>query len=137
MICCGVIACDFAYQVLVGRGNVGVHALKSIRHGGDVDNDPYQIWHSDSAKAGGSNFVSYKNNQVDQWIELGRKELDSKKRARWWKKVYRQIAEDAPYTFMFSPKYFLYGHRQKVKMKRSTLRYDEGDLYWWLTSPNL
>ncbi|MCK5450649.1 MAG: peptide-binding protein [Candidatus Omnitrophica bacterium] len=68
-----------------------------------VDPDIYAVWHSDSSKEGGLNFVSYSNPEVDQLIELGRGKFDINERAKIYKRIHCLISEDVPYTFLFFP----------------------------------
>lgn len=103
--------------------------------GGDVDIDPKQIWHSSSATKGGSNFISYKNPEVDKLIDQSREELDKGKRVKLLRQVYRLIADDAPYAWMFVPKYAMYGHTKKIGKVKDTLKYETGRAYWWAMSP--
>jgi len=71
----------------------------------DFDTDPYQIWHSSMADVkGSSNHVGYKNPEVDQLIEQGRVEFDRNKRALIYHQIHKIIAQDQPYTFLFTPK---------------------------------
>ncbi|MCB0361172.1 MAG: peptide ABC transporter substrate-binding protein [Bdellovibrionales bacterium] len=99
---------------------------------GSVDNDPKQIWHSESSQSGGSNFISYNNPKVDKLIDEGRQELDREKRITIYKKIYRQIAEDAPYAFLFNNKSFLYAHSSKMQMEKPVYNYDIGVETWWI-----
>jgi microcin C transport system substrate-binding protein len=103
--------------------------------GGDVDIDPKQIWHSASATKGGSNFISYKNPEVDKLIDQSREELDKGKRVKLLRQVYRMIAEDAPYAWLFVPKYGFYGHTKKIGKVKDTLKFDTGRFYWWAQAP--
>lgn len=100
--------------------------------GGSVDLDPKQIWHSASAEKGGSNFISYKNPEVDKLIDQAREEMDKKKRIPMLRKVYSTIAEDAPYVFMFNEKYVLYAHSKRIKQVKPTFNYSIGTEYWWI-----
>lgn len=100
--------------------------------GGDIESDPKQIWHSESARAGGSNFISYSNPKVDQLIDKARVEMDPKKRAPIWQEIDRLIAEDYPYVFMFNEKYKLYAHHKKIGMPKDTYKYEIGTSYWWM-----
>ncbi|MFH1552212.1 MAG: peptide-binding protein [Candidatus Omnitrophota bacterium] len=68
-----------------------------------VDPDIYSVWHSSSMAEGGLNFISYSDKQVDELIELGRREFDPTRRAQVYSKVHKLISEDAPYTFLFFP----------------------------------
>lgn len=99
--------------------------------GGAVEADPKQIWHSSSVGKGGSNYVSYKNPEVDKLIDEARAELDSKKRSAIFKKVYTMIADDVPYVFLFNPKYELYARSAKMKTPGKTFEYDLGYHAWW------
>lgn len=101
--------------------------------GGDVEQDPKQIWHSSSTGKGGSNYVNYKNSEVDKMIDEARAELDSKKRSALFKKVYTIIAEDVPYVFLFNPKYEFYARSAKMKTAGKTFEYDLGYQAWWAT----
>lgn len=99
--------------------------------GGAVEDDLKQIWHSEAARMGGSNFVSYANKDVDKWIDQAREEMDAKKRTVLWQKVVRQIAEDQPYTFFFNPKYDLFLVHSKVGFDKPTYKYYWSTLYWY------
>ncbi len=99
---------------------------------GSVDNDPKQIWHTSSIKKGGSNFISYSNSKVDKLIDKGRNILDRSKRIKVYKKIYRKIAYDAPYIFMFNRIYDLYAVSDRVSMEKDTYKYTIGRNYWQL-----
>lgn len=95
----------------------------------DIDVDYKQIWHSDSADAKGSNFIGYSNQVVDKLIDQSRAELDREKRIPILKKVFKIIADDAPYLFMFTPK-VMYVVDKDVDVKQTTYRYTVGVPYW-------
>ncbi len=100
--------------------------------GGSVDPDPKQIWHSSSATAGGSNFISYKNSEVDKLIDEARLEPSKPKRVKLLKEVYKKIAEDGPYIFLFNDKYFFYGNSSRMGMPAETFGFEVGTDYWWM-----
>ncbi len=100
--------------------------------GGDVDWDPKQIWHSSGAVPGGSNFVYYKNPEVDRLIDQARLTVDKNKRKKLLHQVYEKIVADAPYAFLFSEKYELYGVQKRVEQPAETFKYDLGLSYWWV-----
>jgi peptide/nickel transport system substrate-binding protein len=68
-----------------------------------IDPDSYTVWHSDSMREGGLNFISYSNERVDELIKLGREEFDTSRRKEIYHQIQRLISEDAPYTFLFFP----------------------------------
>ena len=98
--------------------------------GGGVDIDPKQIWHSSSSQKGGSNFINYTNPKVDALIDLGRSKLDKKDRIKYFKKVYRLIAEDVPYIFLFNGRQGFYGVNQRIETYRPSWTYEVGLFYW-------
>ena len=65
--------------------------------------DAYSIWHSDGDRKGGFNFVGYHNGEVDRMIEESEKIIDPGKFAARYKKIFKQIAEDYPYVFLYIP----------------------------------
>jgi peptide/nickel transport system substrate-binding protein len=65
--------------------------------------DAYSIWHSDSDKKGGFNFIHYKNEKVDTLIKLGAKTLDRKKLGDIYKEIFALIVKDNPYLFLYIP----------------------------------
>jgi peptide/nickel transport system substrate-binding protein len=67
----------------------------------DLTSDPYQIWHSSSAKNKGSNYVSFINAESDRLIEQARLEFDAEKRKQLYWKWQELIHEEQPYTFLF------------------------------------
>ena len=101
----------------------------------DIDNDYKQIWHTDSANSSGSNFISYSNPVVDKLIDESRAELDREKRIPIMQKIFRIIAEDAPYLFMFSQK-VMYVVDKNVDVKQTTYKYTVGTPYWTMKKPN-
>jgi microcin C transport system substrate-binding protein len=105
-------------------------ALTMAWSAGSVDNDPKQIWHSSSAREGGSNFISYSNPKVDKLIDEGRAELDREKRIKIYHKIYELIAADAPYIFMFNQDYQMYAHSDDVEFDKPTLEYAVGVKNW-------
>lgn len=67
----------------------------------DFDQDPYQVWHSSQAEQG-SNFVGFKNKEVDQIIEWAREIFDKDKRNQLYRKFHKIIHEEQPYTFLYT-----------------------------------
>lgn len=59
------------------------------------------IWHSSMYKSG-RNYGGYKNQRVDALFELGRRELDRKKRAAYYREIQKIIYRDQPAIFLFN-----------------------------------
>jgi len=65
--------------------------------------DPKQLWHSSNADVPySSNFVSYRNEKVDEKIETLHETMDEDKQIPIYREIHRLIAEDQPYTFLFA-----------------------------------
>lgn len=64
------------------------------------ESDPKQIWHSESIKNMGDNFIQWNNPEADSAINRGRRELDRDKRMKVWHEFERIVAEDQPYTWI-------------------------------------
>lgn len=72
---------------------------------GTPPEDPKQLWHSNGAKEkGSSNAIGFTNAEVDRIIDELQYEYDQKKRLALYHRFHRIIHEEAPYTFLFSPK---------------------------------
>lgn len=95
--------------------------------------DPRQIWHSESAVKGGSNYISYSNPEVDHLIEKARRELNKNKRIQILRKVYRLIANDVPYIFLFNIPNRFYGVNNRINRPAPFLNYDLGVSFWSFT----
>ena len=65
--------------------------------------DPFQIWHSSQADVpDSSNAVGYQNKELDKLIEELRVTLDEKKQVELYHKMHKILADDQPYTFLYS-----------------------------------
>ena len=61
------------------------------------------IWHSTSDKKGGFNFTGYSNKKVDKLIEEGEITVNRDKLGIIYKEIYKEIASDLPYLFLYIP----------------------------------
>lgn len=67
-----------------------------------LEYDPYQVWHS-SQIGKGSNYIGFKNKEADRIIVDARREFDSDKRHRMYKRFHEILYEEQPYIFLFMP----------------------------------
>jgi peptide/nickel transport system substrate-binding protein len=77
-----------------------------------LDPDAYSIWHS-SQYPRGFNFIKYVNPEVDRLMEEGRTTLAKEKRKEIYGRLWKIIAEDQPYIFLWYPK-SIDGVRERV-----------------------
>lgn len=77
--------------------------------------EPRQIWHSKMALTkGSSNAIGFSHAEADKIIETLEYEYDSDKRLTLYHRLHQIIHEEAPYTFLYSPKVKLL-YREYVK----------------------
>ncbi|MDD3342600.1 MAG: peptide-binding protein [Sulfurospirillaceae bacterium] len=65
--------------------------------------DAYSIWHSESSRKGGFNFIGYHNETVDTLIKEAEKTVDQEAFNRLYQKIFTLITEDNPYLFLVIP----------------------------------
>jgi len=63
--------------------------------------DSYQLWHSSQIEGNGSNYITFRNAEVDRILEDYRKEFDMNKRITMYKRFQEILHEEQPYTFLF------------------------------------
>ncbi len=68
------------------------------------DPDLFDVWHSSKAGPGGLNFVGYKNPELDDLLERGRRMLDQRRRKPIYDRIQEIFHEDQPYCFLYVPK---------------------------------
>lgn len=72
---------------------------------GTPPEDPRQLWHSSGAKEkGSSNAIGFMNTEVDHIIDELNYEYDKEKRNLLYHRFHQIIHEEAPYSFLYSPK---------------------------------
>ncbi|MFN0065900.1 MAG: ABC transporter substrate-binding protein [Chlamydiales bacterium] len=82
---------------------------------GTPPDDPRQIWHSSGAKEkGSSNAIGYANIHIDEIIDSLNYESDHEKRKELYHQFHQIVHEEAPYTFLYTPKIRLL-YRDHVK----------------------
>ena len=69
--------------------------------GGNVEEDPYQVFHSSQIAGQGSNFVGFRNAEADRLIVAARMTLDENKRNEMYHQLQQLFHREQPYTFMF------------------------------------
>jgi len=65
--------------------------------------DARSLWHSTSDFTGGFNLIGYKNKKVDTLIEKGEKTIDKNELSKIYQELYKIIANDLGYIFLYIP----------------------------------
>jgi len=82
---------------------------------GTPPEDPRQLWSSAGAKVkGSSNAIGFSNQEADQIIDDLEFTYDRKKRLQLYHRFHQIIHEEAPYTFLYTPK-VVYLYRSRLK----------------------
>jgi peptide/nickel transport system substrate-binding protein len=68
-----------------------------------LDPDAYSIWNSKEYPKG-LNFIGYNNNRVDSLLEKGRSTTSKLERKQLYAELWKIIADDQPYVFLWYPK---------------------------------
>jgi peptide/nickel transport system substrate-binding protein len=68
-----------------------------------IDPDVYDVWHSSKTRSGELNFIGFKNTEVDNLLEKGRRTLDQAERKKFYDRFQEILAEEQPYTFLYVP----------------------------------
>ena len=71
---------------------------------GSTPPDLYQIWHSSMAVEGGSNHISFMDEEVDKLLTEYRGEFDAAKRKVIIDRIQEILYDLQPYTFVYAPK---------------------------------
>ncbi len=66
-----------------------------------LDPDLYDVWHSSKTKPGELNFISFRNEAVDELLEKGRSTFDQEERKKYYFRIQEILAEEQPYTFLY------------------------------------
>ena len=68
-----------------------------------LDPDQYDIWHSSKTGYKQFNFVGYRNAEVDELLEKGRRTFDEAERKRTYDRLQEILYAEQPYTFLYVP----------------------------------
>ncbi len=100
--------------------------------GTTLEPDPFQIWHSSQMENKGDNFVSFKNDRLDELCIKIRETLDPEKRWEMGREAHRIIYENQPYSFLFGFKetYFLNRKLRGIKLYPNMYTFDYCEWYW-------
>jgi peptide/nickel transport system substrate-binding protein len=95
-----VVPDPYEWSVLIPRLADRKFEAMVMGWGGDVIDDPYQIFHSSQIGNRASNYVGYNNPEVDSLIEKARMTIDETERNRLFQKIHLILHEEQPYTFL-------------------------------------
>ncbi|TNF82726.1 MAG: hypothetical protein EP301_11755 [Gammaproteobacteria bacterium] len=117
------------WPVLINTLNTKSFDAVSLGWTANFEIDIYQMLHSSQTEPGGDNFISYRDPELDELIESGRREMNEDDRMAIWHQVHRRIWEEQPYTYLFRSKTLIFADRRirNVQVVRAGL--NEGGLW--------
>jgi peptide/nickel transport system substrate-binding protein len=68
-----------------------------------LDPDQYDIWHSSKTGPEELNHIAYKNPQVDELLEAGRRTFNEARRKEIYFRLQEILAEEQPIVFLYVP----------------------------------
>ncbi len=77
-----------------------------------LDPDQYDIWHSSKTVPPEFNFITYKNPEVDDLLEQGRRRCEEAERKRIYDRLQEIMWEDQPIIFLYVPHALLAVHKR-------------------------
>ena len=92
--------------------------------------DAYSIWHSNSDKKGGFNFVGYHNKEVDKLIDKGKSQVKPKEFAKTYQKIFKIIAKEKPYIFLYIPNSITAVSKKVKGVSPSVIGIEHNFIYW-------
>lgn len=122
-----VVVEPYEWSILIGRLNDRKFDAFVMGWGGDILEDPYQLWHSSQIGNRGNNYVGFNVPEADKIIEEARRTLDDTKRNALYYRLHGIIHEEQPCTFLFArPDFWLVNKRyENVKIHKLGLNYLE------------
>jgi len=93
--------------------------------------DMTQLWHSDSVEDK-FNYPGYANPEFDRLNDDAIFEMDQEKAREMWWRAQEMIAEDQPYTFLYSPKDISFVHRRFQNVQMETVGWNYNLEQWWV-----
>lgn len=90
------------WSILMGKINDRQFDAMAMGWGGDILQDPYQLWHSSQSSNRGSNYCGFNNPEADAIIEEARQTLDEEKRIKLYQRLHHILHEEQPYTFLYT-----------------------------------
>ena len=89
------------FQSLIEKINKREFEAMMLGWSMDIENDPYQLWHSSQIEKG-HNFTGFTTPELDHLIEQARLEFRSEVRNAYYHRIHEILYENQPYTFLFT-----------------------------------
>jgi peptide/nickel transport system substrate-binding protein len=82
-----------------------------------IETDIYQMFDSSQMMAGGDNFMSYRNEELDKLIRQARSSVNEAERMPMWRRAHEILNEDQPYMFLWFGKSLVFADNRIENIK--------------------
>ncbi len=97
--------------------------------------DAYTIWHSESRRKGGFNFIGYQNDGVDALIKKAERTVDQGEFDAIYRDIFAKIVADNPYLFLVIPNSITVVNRQITPVSSSIIGIMHNLIDWQKPTP--
>jgi peptide/nickel transport system substrate-binding protein len=94
--------------------------------------DNYDIWHSSKTKEGEFNFLSYRNEEVDNALVEARRTFDQEKRKAYYQRIHEILYEEQPCMFLYVPDSLSILHKRFREVKPAAAGIGYNFIDWWV-----
>ncbi len=102
-----------------------------------VDPDQFSLWHSSQSNKGQYNFMSYKNNDVDDLIVKARTTFNKEKRIEFYHEIQDIMREDPPCIFLYYPQNLVAVHKRFNDVELANAGIGWNFNKWWVESKDI
>lgn len=96
------------------------------------DPDLFDVWHSSKAEPGGLNFVGFKNPELDELLERGRRMLDQTARKPLYDRIQNILHDEQPYCFLYVPMALPMVHARVMGIEPAPAGITHNFIRWWI-----
>ena len=117
----------FEWSVLIPKLSDREFEAMVMGWGGDILEDPYQIFHSSQIGNRACNYVGFSDSEADRLMEQARVTIEDEERSKIFHRLHEILHEEQPYTFLFTrPTFRLVNKRFKnINIHKLGLKYLE------------
>ncbi len=96
------------------------------------DPDSFDIWHSSKTGADELNHVSFRNAEIDELLERGRRTFDREERREAYFRIQEILAEEQPYVFLYAAESLPVIHRRFRGIEVGGQGITHNFIDWWV-----
>ena len=101
-----------------------------------VDPDQFSLWHSSQSSKGQYNFMSYKNDIVDELLVKARSTFNKEERIKYYHKIQDVMREDPPCIFLYYPQNLIAIHKRFNNVELANAGIGWNFNKWWVDIKN-